>query len=614
MARFSCCGLLRRSISLVSLLAILFILAIPVALLVFLLVLTFKPSSITPAKVLAPGERQDMTFRLAWQEPFVYEAKVYTSLGSKFTNSKSFFETAQLVWHVKPQNIGNRYPVLRHKASVHIPGQLRSSPGTDKGLYAHMFIQQAGRFNPHPDLTDPYLALSAIPLVQWSDKYPSDSANTEASAAPSEQQELRLFGVSSASWAIVLENHTYSWFDIPSGLSITYEPSNAGTYIPPLLPNTFTKGLPEKKHLVALRNKQLAADVYQQTIDVELELAGIKQSWVSVKAVLTGIFAGKNPTTVAPHPFNSGESTTYSYEASAKDESVSLLGIVHSHGVPALIYLVACGAMLVALLPTFLRLVVRLWSTPVSRWIGMSRATISVLLCAHFLNAVHQVVEEGAYSILYQLELAAIVIVASTLDDMTFGPWVALSRVFCRVFRRKSLPGLGRSPSAQQLALSAEDKTESNLTDVSALSNAYFRRPGPVIAARRSIDDIATHWVHLLALPAIALVAIYVAVDQGGRILSLDFVKGLLGWSAHILLSFAWLPQMIVNYKTKSGSLTPVTYNIVQLVGYVAGGSFRYMMGENETEVIASYTYLILLCDIIIILQRIVYFRRAKQD
>ncbi|KAJ2742100.1 hypothetical protein GGI19_006864, partial [Coemansia pectinata] len=173
-----------------------------------------------------------------------------------------------------------------------------------------MFVQKAGRFNPHPDFTDPYLVSKRVLLAHWSNST-SKYADTTSPVAP------KLLGVSSASWAIVLENHSYTQHNFPSYLKDTqlvadvlklldvssaswdivlenhsytrhYTPSylkavhghsNTGVYSPPLLANTFTKGRPEEKPLVALKDTQLVTDVYQQTIDVELELSGIRQGW-----------------------------------------------------------------------------------------------------------------------------------------------------------------------------------------------------------------------------------------------------------------------------------------------------------------------------------------------
>ncbi|KAJ2873991.1 hypothetical protein GGH93_002791 [Coemansia aciculifera] len=616
MARFSCCGLVRKSINLVSLVLILLLLGILAVLLVLLLVLTFKTPTTAPAKAIAPGEYQDPTYSLAWQEPFAYEAKVYAALSSSSLSDASFFETAQVLWHIEPQRLANRYPAFRRKVNVHIPSQLRSSPSADHVLYAFMFVQKAGRFNPHPDFTDPYLASWALPLVRWSNST-STLVDKTSSVAPNEEHTPKLLGVSSASWAIVLENHTYTWRDIPSYLQVTHGYSNTGVYSPALLANTFTKGLPEERPLVALKDTQLVSHIYQQTIDVELELSGIRQGWIVAKTGLANILGFKNPTvveTIIPDPLNPEQSMTHSYTDWVEDNDLIPFDVAHSLSAPALIYLAMCFILFCMTLPTLVRLVVRLWSTPISRWIGVSRATVAILLIARTLSVMQSAVQSDTTWILLQPEIVAVVFIASKLDDMTFAPWVALSQLCRKIFRRKPLPDIARSSSAQQLSLITEDKDELDSTATSAVSNPYFRRPEPVIAIRRGVDEIAMRWVHLLTLPVIAMVVLYLLIDQKGEFWSLEFIEGVFAWSSLLFFCVAWLPQIIVNYKTKSGSLTPMTYNIIELSSAVLATIFGYLTGSDKMGGITVYSFPIEICHVIIILQRIVYYRRAKQD
>ncbi|KAJ2072110.1 hypothetical protein GGH13_002910 [Coemansia sp. S155-1] len=595
--------------SLVSLAAILLILAVPIFLLLVLLVLTFKTPTIAPARVYAPGEFYEPTYSLTWQEPFAYEVKVYAALGSSDLNDASFFETAQLLWHIEPQQLTNRYPNFRRKVNVQIPSQLRSSPTADYALYAYMFIQQAGRFTPHPDFTDPYLVSRALPLVRWSNNI-SKRVDTMPPAAPSEEQAPKLLGVSSASWAIVLENHSYTRRNIPSYLKVTHGYSNTGVYSPPLLANMFTKGQPEEKPLTALKDKQPVADVYQQTIDVELELSGIKQGWVSLKKVMTDLGERKRPIvveTTVPDPLNPGQSMTRLYTNWVEDVR---LGMIRRASVPSLIYLGICSALIFVTMPAFIRLVARLWSTPISRWIGASRSTVAILLIGSTINTIWLIAKSKTTLIVLKPELVAAAFIAAKLDDMKFAPWVALSQLCRRIFRRRPSPDIARSSSAQQLSLIAENKDEFDSTSVSVASNPYFRQPEPVIAIRREVDDIAMRWVHLLTLPVIAAVALCMLVDQKGKFWSWAFVEGVFAWSTRVFFCVAWLPQIIVNYKAKSGSLTPVTYNIIELSTSVLAFIYNYLVGSDMLVGVTMCSF----TNVIIIMQRIVYYRRTKQD
>ncbi|KAJ2425845.1 hypothetical protein GGF41_002269 [Coemansia sp. RSA 2531] len=616
MARFSCCGLVRKSINLASLILILTPLAVLASLLVTLLVLTFKAPTIAPAKVYYPGEYRELTYSLVWQEPFAYEAKVYASLSPITPNKESFFETAQLLWHIEPQQLTNRYPSFSRKVNVHIPSQLRSSPSAGHGLYVHMFVQQAGRFNPHPDFTDPFLVSRAIPVVRWSNGT-SKSVEAMSSAAPNDEHDPELLGVSSASWAIVLENHTYSWHSTPSYLQLTLGYSNTGFYSPPLFANTYTKWQPEEKPLAMLKDKHHVADVYPQTIDVELELSGIRQSWISAKKGLTNLLVNKTPIvieTTVPDPLNPEQSMPHLYTDWVEDDALITPDVAHRLSVPALTYLAMCFALMLTIVPFAIRLVVRLWSTSISRWIGVSRATVAIVLIGSTIYALW-IIPEGEFMwILFQPVLIFTIVIAAKLDDVTFAPWVVLSQLCRKLFRRKPLPDIARSSSAQQLSLIAENKDELDSTSDNAESNPYFRRPEPVIAIRREVDDISMYWIHLLTLPVIAMSALYMLVDQKGKFWSWEFIEGVFTWSSRVVFSVAWLPQIIVNYKTKSGSLTPVTLNLLILFASVLGTIFTYLTGSHTMGGITVDTFPSDLCNAIIILQRIVYHKRTKQD
>ncbi|KAJ2331925.1 hypothetical protein GGI00_003033, partial [Coemansia sp. RSA 2681] len=339
--------------------------------------------------------------------------------------------------------------------------------------------------------------------------------------------------------------------------------------------------------------------------------------WVSAKAGLTGFFAFKKlitVETVVPHPLDPGQSVTHSYQERVKNEDFIPFDSVHNLSVPALICVSISFALMCALFPAAIRLVVRFWSTPVTRWIGMSRSTVAILLIANSLDAMRLVMRSKVSSALLNPGLAAAIIVATALDDMTFAPWVALSWLLRKVFRRKSPQSLDRSSSTQRLALVAESKTEFDSTDANLTSNPYFRRSEPIIAARRGVDDIAMRWIHLLAFPIIATAAVYSLFAQEADFWSLDFVEYLLIYSEFAFISLAWLPQIVVNYKTKSGSLTPVAYNFIELVGYVAGGILGRLVKMDGVQALTVYDIPILVSPVVIIMQRIAYFKRAKQD
>ncbi|KAJ2062068.1 hypothetical protein GGI08_002734 [Coemansia sp. S2] len=219
----------------------------------------------------------------------------------------------------------------------------------------------------------------------------------------------------------------------------------------------------------------------------------------------------------------------------------------------------------------------------------------------------------GFIGIILMPGLAITAFLAANLDDMAFAPWAVLSQLVLKIVRRKASPDATRSLAAQQLALAVEGHAESDLAETSTKSNSYFRRPEPIIAIRRSVDKVAMRWIHLLSLPTIAIVALYILFLHEDRLLSWGFVTNVLTRSTHVFSFVTWLPQVIVNYRAKSGSLTPVMYNVLVLGSSVLLAILSYLTGHDDAmDVIMCIP--INVCHIIVIVQRIVYFKRAKQE
>ncbi|KAJ2888427.1 hypothetical protein GGI21_006727, partial [Coemansia aciculifera] len=178
------------------------------------------------------------------------------------------------------------YPLFRQRVSVNVPSQLISEQNFSQGLNLRIFIQKAGQFTPHPNLSDTRLISSRIPLVKWKDV--SLDEPVAVTSVPREKKAVvpELVCVTSASWAIVLENQAYNWLDVYGKSLAPFVPEGGGFYNPPLLRNEFTKSRPKVQPLAALKSEQSTSDVYPQTIDVDLELSGIKLGWIYAGARL----------------------------------------------------------------------------------------------------------------------------------------------------------------------------------------------------------------------------------------------------------------------------------------------------------------------------------------
>ncbi|KAJ1723439.1 hypothetical protein LPJ61_005824, partial [Coemansia biformis] len=178
MVRLAACISLSRAANLAVWAAIVLAVAVPLALVGDILFSSLAaPYFVHYASVL--GLRSDATCRLSWKEPFEYEARVYASTQRNVLNgSADFFDTAQLLWHVKPVSIGERYPLHRTTAKVTLPREFMASHNSSLGMYAHLFVQRAGQFSPHPNTSDPLLAYSWAQLAAQSLLIPIDSTQS----------------------------------------------------------------------------------------------------------------------------------------------------------------------------------------------------------------------------------------------------------------------------------------------------------------------------------------------------------------------------------------------------------------------------------------------------
>ncbi|KAJ2075912.1 hypothetical protein GGI16_000657 [Coemansia sp. S142-1] len=350
-----------------------------------------------------PWSHYGDTHQLSWQEPFSYVAKVYASLSPSFpvNESSSFFETAQLLWHIPPQSVENRYPLLCHKAVVNVPSRLLSGSDLDQFLYAYMFIQEAGQFVPHPNMSDSRLVFSKIPIAWWKGACPSNSSDEDTSATCSEVCVPELQYASSTSWAIVLENHAYPWGDMPNHIRRASTPLLGIFYNPPLLRNNFTKSRPESKTLATLNDRGLATDEYPTTIDVEFELAGIKQGWVSAQAHLDEYLRPTLKTVhvekLVPAPWDPTKRVALRGTESVSSDGLIPLDAVRRLSVPLALVFVLSRTLLEISFPLAVQMLLRLDSMPASKWTGVSRAAIATLFIGTVGNDIRLVGKFGVH-------------------------------------------------------------------------------------------------------------------------------------------------------------------------------------------------------------------------
>ncbi|KAI8317848.1 hypothetical protein GQ54DRAFT_315086, partial [Martensiomyces pterosporus] len=293
--RFRLSSLIRRVLQL----AIAFLVLLSLGGLLFTVRFFFPDASI-PYLLPAQKVTEDTVFyHRSWREPFEYDIKVYASQSHSITadNTASFFESAQLLWHVQPQTLEKKYPKYRTQVSVKIPEpMLNETMWGTSSIYAHVFIQRSDQFTPHPNVTDPYLVYTSISIASTAVSYDNNtraqSMVNDTSHTPGRKRIIMCHSL--LVWDLVLEDHTYTNETLPKILRRLVsdhpnEESKTGTYNPPLIyrpasSHTTMNTVPaESMPKPTGSNGQSSSPANTARItslDVEFKIQGISQGWV----------------------------------------------------------------------------------------------------------------------------------------------------------------------------------------------------------------------------------------------------------------------------------------------------------------------------------------------
>ncbi|KAJ1917711.1 hypothetical protein LPJ71_001767, partial [Coemansia sp. S17] len=429
-----------------------------------------------------------------------------------------------------------------------------------------------------------------------------------------EERTPELQYVSGASWAIVLENHAYPWGDMPNHIPRASTSLLGIFYNPPLLRNDLTKRRPESKPLATLNDRWLATDEYPTTIDVEFELAGIKQGWVSARAHLDEYL---RPTLKAVHveklvpaPWDPTKRVTLRGTESVSSDGLIPLDAVRRLSVPLALVFVLSRTLLGISFPLAVQMLLRLDSMPASKWTGVSRAAIATLFIGTVGNDIRPVGKFGVHILWMRPSLLVVIYIVISMDDMTFAPLAALSWLLRTLFWCKSLPSTTNQSSVHERTLVDTDKggPDPVTSEVAPYSHSNCR--DPVVAIRQSIDESSMYWIHLLTIQVVATVVVYC---QEYNVSLIDIVNDLPIGGIRIIKSVAWLPQIIVNYKAKYGSFVPVAFATPMLAYSIASIIIYQLSGYSIFGEITAYRLPVYICYIILIVQWIMY-RKVKQD
>ncbi|KAI8318060.1 hypothetical protein GQ54DRAFT_300850 [Martensiomyces pterosporus] len=212
-------------------------------------------------------------------------------------NAASFFESAKLLWHVQQQSLEKKHPEYSTKVNFKLPeSMLNETIWSSRSMYAHVFIQRSDQFTPHPNISDPYLVYTSTDLVSTtvSPTHYTQPHSMLNGTSHSPGRKRTTMHRSPLAWDLVLEDHTYTNETLPKVLRQSVsdypdEESKTGTYNPPLIYRR-TKGrwtintVPvESMPRPANSNGQSSSSANTAriaSVDVELKIQGISQGWV----------------------------------------------------------------------------------------------------------------------------------------------------------------------------------------------------------------------------------------------------------------------------------------------------------------------------------------------
>ncbi|KAJ1736249.1 Cleft lip and palate associated transmembrane protein 1 [Coemansia biformis] len=244
---------------------------------------------IKPLPAAPPGTPMH---RLAWREPFEYEASVYVSPLDSFLDD-GFFNSSTLVWRLGPQSSSQQRPHFDIRLRVSIPEPMRTANVT--ALYAFLFVQKAGLLAPHPDLRDPLIAYARAELVSArprridrkhslvDGRSPADRPRADEVQGDYSTGPWVPHGKTRLSWEIVLEDNQFPEWTMPLDIAphlriIRTKAPRGRPYIPLIWENPLAA---RDKHWTPLTTRTSVSE------EVPLELASIE-----IDASLRGVGLG----------------------------------------------------------------------------------------------------------------------------------------------------------------------------------------------------------------------------------------------------------------------------------------------------------------------------------
>ncbi|KAJ2855594.1 hypothetical protein J3B02_002083 [Coemansia erecta] len=207
---------------------------------------------------------------------------------------EKFLDTSELVWHISPQSLAQRYPKFNQRLKIRLPESVRTINGTN--LFAFLFIQKAGSFTPDPDFKDKYSVLVRAPLVSIRRREidrkhlllgTNSNSNRDAENSKIADQESGPWvphAKSRLQWEVVLEDNTFYDWRMPLDLAPFMRvhkvvSSQHHPYVPLAWENPIAV---YAKHWIPLTNQSTISEsmpLDAEFIDIDVSLTGVVIGW-----------------------------------------------------------------------------------------------------------------------------------------------------------------------------------------------------------------------------------------------------------------------------------------------------------------------------------------------
>ncbi|KAJ2214085.1 hypothetical protein EV179_003329 [Coemansia sp. RSA 487] len=574
--------------------------------------------------------------RLRWQDPFIYEAKVYVSTKQFVpSNETQFFEKAELVWRSGQQSIESKFPHFRGKATVQLPKSLSLiTESVHRGLYAHIFVQEASDVeSQNPNLNDPLLIHSVQPVVWWepqemddmyrfisSHGHPHPSSNRKSNA------DYQLVSARSVSWGMTMEPNVARMVYMGGGCRgnkwLTYDASSTGygllDHNPSIFKNLVTRSVPHVDVLLAHRND----GILPQSIEIGVDVQGISGYKVAMKLAMLSLTSQKFMNCPRLFPsFAVGSVPGFEYRNSRgtnndAEAPSAISRYIYDHSVLKLLTMMFVVVMLIALNAFTIKISTSYWIGPKSKWIGMSRASFAVCLADMLLLALRKVIKNDEATLEDKIELFFNAYILLVLLGRSLSPLVWFRSAIRIIKPRRDERTQGNMlPTRIDLTSEWQPSEEEDVygskkpVHESGLSSNQMAK---IVAVRKQVDNTVLQWSRSITIILLAVFSLYSLYHHSFSPLSVDYIDDILYYMQAMAICLRYVPQLMVNYRTRSAEHTPVIEHLNSIATAIGGTLLCrfagiYVWDETSVQGLPS-----LACSAIVLVQYCMYFKEKK--